>query len=424
VSTHLHNAHTPSESDGFPCDFFSPGQFYDQHYPNALAGFGSTHQATNGDSNEALGTLWYHDHRVDFTSQNVYKGLTGFYCLYNDLDTGNETTGFRLPGVPGSNPFAPVQYDVPLMLADKVFDPNTGILFFDLFNFDGILGDKFLVNGKIQPFFEVEPRRYRFRILNTGPSRFQQLFLTDQGSNTAIPFYQIGTDGNLLPHPIRVTSTIVAVAQRMEVVIDFKNFAGKTLYFENRMQQNDGRGPTGTTLAAGAGNFILQFRVGTTVTHADASVDPATNPTFYSLPSTTAAPRAQRSFRFERTSGQWAINGVMMDADCSRTRFQVQQNSVEYWTLQNNSGGWMHPVHIHFEEHQIMSQTPAGVPTDVSRKDVMRLQHGATAKLFFRFRDFVGRYPFHCHNVVHEDHAMMMRWDIVPGPGGDTNSQP
>jgi FtsP/CotA-like multicopper oxidase with cupredoxin domain len=423
VTTHLHNAHTPSESDGFPCDFFSSGKFYDQHYPNALAGFGSTH-APNGDINEALGTLWYHDHRVDFTAQNVYKGLTGFYCLFNQLDTGNETTGFRLPGVPdASNFFAPIKYDVPLMLADKVFDPNTGLVFFDLFNFDGVLGDKFLVNGKIQPFFQVEPRRYRFRVLNTGPSRFYQLFLTDQGANTQIPFFQIATDGNLLPHPISVNNMIIAVAQRMDVIIDFRPFAGKTLYFENRMEQIDGRGPTGNTLPAGAGNFIMQFKVSSAAV-ADNSIDPATNPTYYTLPNKTAAARVSRSFRFERTNGQWAINGRIMDSDCATPRFQVQQNSVEYWSLQNNSGGWMHPVHIHFEEHQIMSQNLPLLSTDVSRKDVYRLQHAATSQLFFRFRDFVGRYPLHCHNVVHEDHAMMLRWDIVPAPGGDTNSQP
>jgi FtsP/CotA-like multicopper oxidase with cupredoxin domain len=424
VSTHLHNAHTPSESDGFPCDFFNAGQFYDHHYPNVLAGFSSTHQP-NGDVNESLGTLWYHDHRIDFTSQNVYKGLVGFYCLFNNLDTGNETTGFRLPGVPdASNFFTPLLYDVPLMFADRVFDPDTGLLFFDLFNFDGILGDKFLVNGKIQPFFQVEPRRYRFRLLNGGPSRFYQMFLTDQGSNTQIPFYQIASDGNLLPHPISVTSTIVAVAQRMEIVIDFSKWAGKTLYFENRLEQVDGRGPTGNTLPAGAGNFVLQFRVGTTVTHPDASVDLATNPTYYALPDKTATPRVARSFRFERTNGQWAINGQIMSSDCATPRLQVQQNSVETWSLQNNSGAWMHPVHIHFEEHQIMSQSVAELPTDVSRKDVFRLQHNETCKLFFRFRDFTGRYPFHCHNVVHEDHAMMLRWDIVPAPGGDTNSEP
>jgi FtsP/CotA-like multicopper oxidase with cupredoxin domain len=161
VSTHLHNGHTPSESDGFPCDFFNSGKFYDQVYPNVLAGF-SQQFPPNGDPREAMSTLWYHDHRVDFTSQNVYKGLAGFYLLFNDKDTGNEATGFRLPSG---------EFDVPMIFADKVFDQN-GLLFFDLFNFDGILGDKFTVNGKIQPFFQVHPRKYRLRWLNGGPSRF------------------------------------------------------------------------------------------------------------------------------------------------------------------------------------------------------------------------------------------------------------
>ena len=75
VTTHLHNGHTPAESDGNPCDFFRPGQFYDQHYPNVLAGVNSTHQDTGGDIQESMSTLWYHDHMHDFTSQNVYKGL-------------------------------------------------------------------------------------------------------------------------------------------------------------------------------------------------------------------------------------------------------------------------------------------------------------------------------------------------------------
>ena len=100
VSTHLHNGHTPSESDGFPCDFFDSGHFYDQVYPNILAG---------GDPLEAMSTLWYHDHRVDFTAQNVYKGLAGFYLLFNGQDTGNEATGFRLPSG---------DFDVPMIFAD------------------------------------------------------------------------------------------------------------------------------------------------------------------------------------------------------------------------------------------------------------------------------------------------------------------
>ena len=91
VTTHLHNGHTPAESDGNPCNNFGPGKFYDQHYPNVLAGVLSTHINTGGDIQEAMSTLWYHDHMHDFTSQNVYKGLAGMYLLFNDFDTGDET---------------------------------------------------------------------------------------------------------------------------------------------------------------------------------------------------------------------------------------------------------------------------------------------------------------------------------------------
>src|SRR6185503_6992197 len=169
VTTHLHNFHSGSESDGGPCRYFERGQYFDYHQTMALAGFDAPsaplgamgkRQLVEGDIRETLGTLWYHDHRVDNTSQNVYKGLAGFFLAFNELDTGDELTGFHLPSFP--------EFDIPLMLADKLFDPSTGLLCFDLFDFDGLLGDKFLVNGKIQPFFEVKRRRYRLRILNTG----------------------------------------------------------------------------------------------------------------------------------------------------------------------------------------------------------------------------------------------------------------
>jgi FtsP/CotA-like multicopper oxidase with cupredoxin domain len=221
VTTHLHNGHTPSESDGNPCDFYPIGNFCDQYYPNVLAGFNSDHPTT-GDINESLSTLWYHDHRVDFTSQNTYKGLLGFYCLFNQFDTGDESTGFHLPSFP--------QFDIPLAFADKVYDPTTGTLAFDLFNLDGILGDKFLVNGKIQPFFEVQPRRYRFRLLDTGPSRFYEFFLTNLNQLGATnQFFVIANDGNLLPAPVKVNSVRIGVAERVDVIVDFSSFAGKTI---------------------------------------------------------------------------------------------------------------------------------------------------------------------------------------------------
>jgi FtsP/CotA-like multicopper oxidase with cupredoxin domain len=415
VTTHLHNGHTPSESDGFPCFFDNPGQFYDHHYPNVLAGFSDPQfAATNGDVREALSTLFYHDHRIDFTSQNVYKGLVGQYLLFNDFDTGDETTGFRLPSG---------QFDVPMLFSDKVFDSNTGQLFFDLFNLDGILGDKFLVNGKIQPFFHVAPRRYRLRWTNTGPSRWVQFFLTDPnnlGANNT--FWQIANDGNLLPKPVLVSSVELGVAERADVIIDFSKFKpGQSIFLENRLEQQDGRGPTGNVLAAGAGNRYLRFDVVLPAVP-DNSKDPATITKFYDLPTIDLSNVVERTFNFERGNGQWQINGQF--ADCRINRFTVRQNSTELWTLVNSSGGWMHPIHIHFEEHQIVSRNGAPPPLAIekSRKDVVELRHNETVKIFFRFRDFLGRYPMHCHNLVHEDHAMMALWSI--GTTGDTNPNP
>jgi FtsP/CotA-like multicopper oxidase with cupredoxin domain len=417
VSTHLHNHHTPSESDGNPCDFFPRDKFYDQHYPNLLAGCLSTHVTTGGDINESLSTLWYHDHRVDFTAQNVYKGLAGFYLLFNEFDTGDETTGFRLPS--GT-------FDVPMLLADKVFDPDTGLLFFDLFNLDGIIGDKFLVNGKIQPFFQVHPRRYRFRWLDAGPSRFYQFFLTDPNNvSRSIPFWQIANDGNLLPKPLQVTSTRIGVAERVDVIVDFSQFTpGTSIYLENRLEQEDGRGPTNKVLGAGQGNSVLRFDV-VLPSVTDNSRDPATITKFYDLPDKTETPRVTRVFRFERGNGQWQINQKLMTCIGDQSvRFRVKKNSVERWILQNNSGGWQHPIHIHFEEFQILKRNGSSPPlNEISRKDVVRLQFNEQVELFFRFRDFVGRYPLHCHNTVHEDHAMMLIWEIVES-GWDDIARP
>ena len=413
VSTHLHNGHTPSESDGFPCDFFERGHFYDQHYPNVLAGILSTHPGT-GDINESLGFLFYHDHRLDHTAQNTYKGLTGCYLLFNQLDTGDETTGFRLPSFP--------EFDVPMMFADKVFDPEStpaGLLHFDLFSLDGVLGDKFLVNGKIQPFFKVKPRRYRLRWVNTGPSRFYEFFLTDRKNLSARnPYWVIANDGNLLPKPVQVESMRIGVAERTEVIIDFQPFAGKSIYLENRLNQVNGQGPIVNSecnlpeiLPAGKGNPLLRFDVDSHPVK-DESEEPQ-NMRFYNLPE-IVPPRITRSLRFDRLNGQWSINGQFID--CDTTRFAVQQNSVENWVLENQSGDWTHPIHIHFEEHQILSRNFAPSPLRVerSRKDVTRMQPGERVQLFFRFRDFHGRYPLHCHNMIHEDHAMMGRWEIEP----------
>jgi len=405
ATTHLHNGHTPSESDGNPCDFFERGHWYDQHYPNVLAGVLSTHQAQGGDINESMSTLWYHDHRVDHTAQNVYKGLYGYYLLFNDKDNGDETNpnGFRLPSFP--------EFDIRMDFADKVLDEN-GQIAFDLFNLDGILGDTFLVNGKVQPFLKVKPRRYRFRWLDVGPSRFYQLFFTDLNNpNTAIPFWHTANDGNLLPRPVQVTSARIGVAERHDIIIDFSPFKNKTIYLENRLKQMSGIGPVAppNIAAPGQGNLLLKIQVDNQ-TVPDNSADPATM-RFYDLPDKTETPRIRRTFKFQRFNGMWTINDQFMN--CDERRFRIKKNSVEHWVLMNLSGDWEHPIHIHLEEHQILTRQLQPVsPVEVSRKDVSRLQRNEHVQLFFRFRDFTGKYPLHCHNTVHEDHAMMLLWEV------------
>jgi FtsP/CotA-like multicopper oxidase with cupredoxin domain len=416
VSTHLHNAHTPSESDGFPGDFFPSGRFYDQHYPMQLAGVLSTHRAQGGDINEALSFLWFHDHRVNFTSQNTYKGLVGMCCFFNEFDTGDEHTGFRLPSFP--------EFDIPMAFSDKVFDQD-GRLFFDLFNLDGIIGDKFTVNGVIQPFFKVKPRRYRLRMVDTGPSRFYEFFLTDLNNPNAVnPFWVIADDGNLLPRPVKVASARIGVAERVDVIVDFRRFAGKSIYLENRLSQINGQGPViaeecgvPEIQPAGQGNLLVRFDVDSRTVNDD-SAEPE-EMTFYSLPK-IEDPRISRTLNFDRLNGQWSVNGQFVDPTFEEPRIRVGLNTIENWTLSNVTGNWTHPVHIHFEEHQILARNGVApsLAIERGRKDVTELRPNSRAQLLFRFRDFHGRYPMHCHNLIHEDHAMMLRWDIDPD-GGD-----
>src|SRR3989475_1895923 len=240
TSTHLHNAHTASESDGFPTDFFFSGQFKDNHYPNIYAG---------GDPREALGTLWYHDHRVDFTTQNVYKGLAGFFILFDKLDSGNENDpnkdALHLPSG---------KFDIPLVFADKKFT-SQGQLFLNPFDLEGFIGDKFTVNGVIQPFLKVARRKYRFRLLDAGPSRFYQFFLS-----SGQPFIHIANDGNLLPAPLTRQSVRLSVAERADVIIDFSIYPkGTQIFLQNRLVHEDGTGPTEELRSPGTP--ILRFDV-------------------------------------------------------------------------------------------------------------------------------------------------------------------
>ena len=407
ISTHLHNGHTPSESDGFPGDFYPSGQWYDHHYPNCYAGidtYGSQYAQTHGadgDFHEALGTLWYHDHRQDFTAQNVYAGMLGMAPIFDNIDSGDEhdanPLALRLPSG---------KYDVPLIFGDKVFDLQ-GRLFFDLFDFNGIIGKYFTVNGVVQPYFRVERRKYRFRLLNGGPSRFYWWWMSDNS-----PFTMIANDGNLLPHPVQIQSFKQGVAERFDVVIDFSRYAtGQAVYLVNRAEQVNGRGPTGGLLSPGTP--VVRFIVGGLPAEADVSRVPADLRPLPDLAELLREVVQERTFVFKREQGSWTVNGALFDVNTVTAA--PKKGTAEIWNIVNGGGDWSHPVHIHFEEHRFLSYNGAPpAPFESGRKDVIRLDPNANVRVAMRFRDFEGRYPAHCHNVVHEDHSMMFRWDIVP----------
>jgi manganese oxidase len=466
TSTHEHNGHHGAENDGFTGAYFFPNQFYDYHYPIVLAGRNSVNtDATDsraggpadngginkipGDWHETMSTHWFHDHMFSFTSQNVYKGMAGMFNIYSALDRGNEElndgVNLRLPSGTAKS-WGNQEYDINLMLADKAWDQD-GQLYFDIFDFDGFLGDAMTVNLLYKPYFEVERRKYRFRILNGAVSRFFKVALSD-GS----PMIFIANDGNLMPSPVVLSQLDEqGIAERYDIVIDFSRYnIGDKVWMVNLCEHQNGKKPADDLSIAQAlsgqsadpcvGKF-LEFRIVRNPATPDVSQVPATmipNPDLSNIPVTR-----ERVFEFgsggnQTTNdpvstffGPWGIKtdnqGATLNADYGRISAAPKFGTREIWTLQNGGGGWDHPIHIHFEEGQILARNgkASNVPAwEKGRKDVYRLRPGGSVTLTMQFRDFGGMFMEHCHNTVHEDNAMLLRWEIDNAGGAFLKALP
>ena len=434
ITVHLHNGHTASESDGFAGDFFSRGLFKDNHYANAYAGidaFGSS-GGVKGDPREAMHTFWFHDHRAAFTANNNLLGLNGMYILYDQADPGhqNNTAGsLRLPGIYGIT-------DHPLILTDKRFCATANGRTEMVNQIGG--GDKWIVNGRIQPKMSVRRKQYRFRILNTGPTKTWTLRVVGPTGAQA-PMTVVAVDANFLRNPWVISNTdlTVFVASRYDVIIDFKQFpVGSKVYLREAAAQNVGF-PAPEPLPAGLAieNVVMRFDVVGEPIIADTPPIPNTLVNLPAIPTPTSC--HQWRFTLEPPPGsppgtpsQFLINEQPFDPN--RVDHVVLKGSTEEWELKNDvlAGNWTHPVHIHFEEGRVTERTirvDVGLPTERTvvqtllpdedgnnaRRDVYPLPGQNSVKLKMQFRDFVGRYLIHCHNMAHEDNFMMVRWDIV-----------
>ncbi len=477
---HFHNAHNGAESDGAANAHHFPGTFYDYRWSTTLARRDKINtQATDprasgpdgngglvnvaGDWRELQGTMWAHDHRFFFTAENVYKGNLGMINYYSGRDRGNEalTDGVNLRLPSGSLlDFGNLDFDVNLIVSDAAFD-QTGQYFFDIFTTDGFLGDVPFVNFAYAPFMEVLPRKYRFRILNACMSRFLQLALADSSGN-AVPFTFIANDGNLVVNPIPLTVLDQqGVAERYDIVVDFSTFRiGDTVRLVNILQQTDGRVPDGALSLSQAlqGTSVdpmvgpvLQFRIVSQVPSVDVpgvtrfatEVDRSVVPAVLTEQIPIVTPVRTRTILFADGNGDsrgangqcipdcpdtatfpWVISVNGQDAhsmNANRIQLEVPKaGDIEWWTLQNDGGGWDHPIHLHFEEGVTINRGENSIPATerLVRKDVWRLRPSGRVTFQVQFGEYGGSYVNHCHNTVHEDFAMLMRIQLLTGVAG------
>jgi FtsP/CotA-like multicopper oxidase with cupredoxin domain len=280
---------------------------------------------------------------------------------------------------------------------------------FDDSSQSGVYGDVILVNGVPWPNMKVEPRKYRFRVLNGSLARGYRLRLSNN-----MPFKVIATDGGFMQFAQDVTVLTIGMAERYEIIIDFAALKGTKVQLVNDGVEN-------------AKDFdhtgkVMQFEVGTKVTSFVNNKAPTSLGAPHPVMTLKAADRkAVRSMRLHRSNGMWKINDTTWD-DVVRSNYEhvfanPQRDDIEIWDVTNESGGWFHPLHIHLVDFKVLSRTKSGVsqpprPEEKGPKDVVYVGENETVRLLMRFEHEDGRYMIHCHNLSHEDHDMMFQYMV------------
>jgi spore coat protein A len=358
-------------------------------------------------------------------------GLAGVYILRDDIeDSLNLPSGI---------------YEIPLIIQDRNIAPDGSLVYPDpaVPPIAEFLGESVLVNGKIWPFLTVEPRKYRFRILNASNSRFYRLSLVESdqaGKPTGHRgplFVQIGSDGGLLSQPVSRPSIVSAPAERVDVIVDFSAHAGNTLVLANDAPAPFPEG--GEVVPA----HVMMFRVERTLRSPDLSSLPN------SLPAVTRPDMAQvvqtrdlvlTEIESKSHSGDSPIISLINDAhwDDPITE-RPTAGSTEIWRIINRTDD-AHPIHVHLTQFQILDRQPFDVdrhsliftgpavpPPDHEQfglKDTVQSYPGEVVRLLIKFdlptgtlvrRDEMFRYVFHCHMLEHEENEMMRPYEVVGG---------
>jgi FtsP/CotA-like multicopper oxidase with cupredoxin domain len=437
---HLHGARTDGGNDGWPENAVSPGDAQLAEYPN----------------DQAATALWYHDHAMAITALNVMTGLAGMYLIRDA-----EEDALHLPH--GA-------HEIPLIIADRNLDTDadgqlTGQLLHKVVQVAAappvtlpFTGPFTLVNGVIWPYLDVEPRWYRFRVLNASNARIFRLALVDDaGAPVTGAAYQIGTDSGLLPAPVPADQLTLAPAERADLLIDFSTHRGAALRLVN-------------TLTPAPVPDVMQFRVGTHPVR-DRFVLPSqistsfTRLTHDNLPephghrwvaltapgAQTAHPELWELHEIEDASTATEPTITVTDAAgvtrvferastsfSDTLNFMVEAEGWEQWNFLN-LGGPTHPIHIHLIRFQALQRdaytvstttdadgitrvtavfSAAGTldPNEQGWKDVIRVGGGQLVSVAGQFGGGTGRYVYHCHLLEHEDEGMMRPFVVMPAP--------
>ncbi|WP_083457276.1 multicopper oxidase family protein [Sandaracinus amylolyticus] len=472
--THVHGAHSFDHSDGHPEAWFLPDA---RDIPEGFRRRGPTYR-TQGDAGEGAAvfeyphdepatTLWYHDHSLGMTRVNVYAGLAGMWILRDDVE---DALGLPGPAPRIGDAEGTRYFEIPLVIQDRSFT-NEGALAYptsrtEFGDYDGpyapdsdvppiwnpeVFGDVMVVNGAAWPYLEVEPRLYRFRILNASDSRTLILHFSDDRAR----FVQIGGDGGLLSEaPVTHEELVVGPAERYDVLVDLSRFAeGDTITLLNRgpdeawggphaMPPQDPADPTTT-------GRVMQLRV---IARSDAGTEGAVPDTLpvSEVPTTALAPRDLVLIEedVEGTDaplhvmlGTLEEGALMWDAPATEV---VQLGDTEVWRVANTTDD-AHPIHLHLVQFRVLDRIPfdadafstaqerwldgegaqpvledfvtgaaiPALPQERGPKDTVMVWPGTITRFVATF-DRAGEYVWHCHILEHEDNDMMRPLVITP----------
>jgi spore coat protein A, manganese oxidase len=424
VMTHLHGGFVAAGSDGNPAvtpNGFGRGEVQTVFYTNQLPEMPAS-------------LLWFHDHGLGATRLNVFAGLAAAYILRDQFDTGGEPNPIGIPGGP---------YEIPLVVQDRQFNSD-GTFLYPTSDIPGVtwigeyFGDVMLVNGKVWPFLDVEPRLYRFRILNGCNARILNLDIP------GVKMSQIGAEGGLWDAPVPVTQLVLAPAERADVIVDFSTVAGQRLPMSNHQPPKPVATPAPTLTQ------VMQLRVGTTVTQPGPTTIPSSLPGRAANLSNPVKTRFITLNEVAPETADWFLNlnAAAFSQGPSPDDPNPAAGTVEDWVYINMTGD-THPMHTHLVTFQVIGRTPFNVkayqakyggsngvpggidptpfatggmlppdPTERGFKDTVKVNPGYFTRIRAKFDLPNGvtapqKYVHHCHIVEHEDNDMMQRFTVT-----------